>query len=121
MKVLVIDDEAIVRRSLRRALEAKGHSVVEAEDGDRGLAEWTSCAPDLVYLDVLMPRRTGPEVLGALTREARRSARVILMSAFMGEYDSEKAKQLGADLYLAKPFTDIFAVVQAGEDLLSAP
>lgn len=118
MKVLLVDDESLVRLSLKRALIKRGHEVVEATDGAEALERWADVAPDLVYLDVLMPKVSGPEVLRALTPEARAHAKVILMSAFSGEYDLEKAKLLGADLYVPKPFDDVFATVSLGEELI---
>lgn len=118
MKVLVVDDEPLVRLSLRRVLEKRGHEVSECEDGQSGLETWTSFRPQLVFLDVLMPRLSGPDLLKALPPQARESAKVILMSAFTGEYDLLKAKSLGADMFVAKPFEDIFKVVATGENLI---
>lgn len=60
MKVLIVDDEPLVRLSLRRALMKGGHVVEEAEDGVSGRDKWGSFKPDLVFLDVLMPRLSGP-------------------------------------------------------------
>ncbi|MBO9666944.1 MAG: response regulator [Bdellovibrio sp.] len=117
MKVLIVDDEALVRRSLSRAFKAKGHEVSEAVDGKEGLEQWKAFSPDLVFLDVLMPALTGPEVLKEIG--AARSGKVILMSAFAGEHNMETALQMGADLFVPKPFEDIFAIVKMAEDLLS--
>lgn len=118
MKVLIVDDEPLVRHSLRRALMKQGHDIQEAEDGQSGLEKWASFKPELVFLDILMPRLSGPDLLRALSPAMRGHAKVILMSAFSGEYDLEKAKSLGADLFIPKPFEDIFAVVKTGESLL---
>ena len=120
MKVLVIDDEPLVRLSLKRAFERRGHKVAEAEDGRLALEMWEPFAPDLVYLDVLMPRLSGPDLLKNLTPRIRAHAKVVLMSAFTGEYDLERAKSLGADLFIPKPFEDVFAVAKIGEELASA-
>lgn len=117
MKVLVVDDEALVRRSLSRALRAKGHEVTEALDGNEGLEQWKKLQPDLVFLDVLMPGLNGPEVLREMGQQ--RTGKVVLMSAFAGEHNMETALQMGADLFVPKPFEDIFAVVKMAEDLLS--
>lgn len=117
MKVLVVDDENLVRRSLRRALEQHGHTVEEAEDGLSGAEKWLKFLPELVYLDVLMPRLTGPAVLTRIGKQ--NSTKVILMSAFAGEYDLAKVQSMGADLFIPKPFEDIFAVVKIGEELVS--
>lgn len=117
MRVLVVDDEPLVRRSLKRALEKRGHQVEEAEDGQQAMEKWGPFNPDLVYLDVLMPRLSGPDLLKNLAPHARNNAKVVLMSAFTGEYDLEKAKSAGADLFIPKPFEDVFAIAQLGEDL----
>jgi CheY-like chemotaxis protein len=117
MKVLLVDDEPLVRLSLRRALEKRGHEVHESEDGQAGLEAWNSFSPHLVFLDVLMPKMSGPQLLKSISPELRSLAKVVLMSAFAGEYDLLKAKSLGADLFIAKPFDDIFSVVTAGEEL----
>jgi CheY-like chemotaxis protein len=118
MKILVVDDEPLVRRSLKRALQTRGHQVEEAVDGKQALDMWADVMPDLVFLDVLMPRLSGPDFLKSLGPKERNTAKVVLMSAFTGEYDLEKAKSLGADLYVPKPFEDVFTVVQLGEDLV---
>lgn len=115
MKALVIDDEPLVRRSLGRALKARGHEVFEAEDGPSGLQQWRSVKPELVFLDVLMPGMNGPQVLKEMGAE--KTGKVILISAFTGEHNMETAVQMGADLFMPKPFEDIFSVVQAAEEL----
>lgn len=120
MNVLVIDDEPLVRLSLKRALEKLGHAVAQAEDGQSGLEAWRVSPPDLVFLDVLMPRLSGPDLLKKIAASERSRAKVVLMSAFTGEYDLERAKALGADLFIPKPFDDVFAVARLGEELVSA-
>ncbi len=116
MNILIVDDEDLVRRSLRRAAESRGHTVSEADNGEAGLKLWRAQKPDLVFLDVLMPRLTGPQVLKELGMP--RTAKVILISAYTGEYDVDKAKNLGADLFIPKPFHNIFDVIVAAEKLL---
>ncbi len=116
MKILIIDDEPLIRRSLSRALRARGHQVVEAEDGSSGLAAWISEVPDLIFLDVLMPGMTGPQVLREIGKN--KSGKVILISAFSGEHNMETANQMGADMFVPKPFEDIFSVVAAAEGLM---
>jgi CheY-like chemotaxis protein len=116
MKVLIIDDEPLVRRSLARALKSRGHDIVEAEDGTQGLAAWKSEKPDLVFLDVLMPGMTGPQVLREIG--PARTGKVILISAFSGEHNMETATQMGANLFIPKPFDNIFAVIDQAEELM---
>lgn len=115
MKVLVVDDEVLVRRSLIRALARKGYEVLEASDGAEGLSIWKEHSPDVVFLDVLMPRLTGPEVLREIGD--KNTAKVILMSAFTGEHNKQTAQEMGASLFVSKPFEDIFAVVNLIEEL----
>jgi two-component system, response regulator PdtaR len=117
MKILVIDDEPLVRKSLSRACAGKGHQVIEASDGIEGLAKWTKEKPDLVFLDVLMPGLSGPQLLKEIG--SQRSGKVILMSAYSGEHNVQTAAQIGADLFIAKPFDDIFGVVAEAERLVS--
>jgi CheY-like chemotaxis protein len=117
MKVLIIDDEPLVRRSLGRALSARGHSFWEAADGTQGLEIWREKGPDLVFLDVLMPGLTGPQVLQELDEQLRHKTKIVLISAFSGEHNLETAQRLGADCFIPKPFDDIFAVVKIAEDL----
>lgn len=115
MKILIVDDEPLVRRSLGRALRSRSHEIFEAADGPSGLEAWRSADPDLVFLDVLMPGLTGPQVLEEMGKPRR--AKVILMSAFSGEHNVENAAAQGADLFLPKPFEDIFEVVRLAEEL----
>lgn len=115
MKVLIVDDEDLVRRSLGRALKSKGHEIIEATNGTDGLQIWKEVNPDLVFLDVLMPGLTGPEVLKEIGSDHR--AKVILISAFSGEHNMQTALHMGAHLFIPKPFEDIFAVVNMAEDL----
>jgi CheY-like chemotaxis protein len=113
MKCLVIDDEPLVRKSLERALHNKGHEVFCAANGTEGLGKWKELSPQLVFLDVLMPDLTGPEVLERLAPAERLHTKVVLMSAFSGSVDTE-----GADTFVQKPFADIYEVVKIGENLV---
>ncbi|HEY8269867.1 MAG TPA: response regulator [Pseudobdellovibrionaceae bacterium] len=116
MKILIIDDEPLVRRSLGRALKSHGHDIFEAEDGLQGLNLWREQKPELIFLDVLMPKMTGPQVLIEIGSE--RTGKVILISAFSGEHNMETATQMGADLFVPKPFEDIFAIINLAEGLV---
>ena len=115
MRFLVVDDEILVRRSLVRALKSRGHEVIEAVDGNDGLKKWKEHDPDVVFLDVLMPGLTGPQVLDEMGPQRR--SRVLMMSAYVGDADLEKNALGAADAFLSKPFDDIFAVIQIAEDL----
>lgn len=101
-KILVIDDELSIRRFLRIGLEAAGYRVVEADEGEKGLAAAVSERPDLIILDLMLPDLYGIEVLHRL-REWCRSP-IIVLSVQGGEDDKIAALDGGADDYLTKPF-----------------
>ena len=115
MKILIVDDEPLVRKSLGRACRAKGHEVVEAADGTEGLALWIEHQPDLAFVDVLMPGLSGPELLAEISRRKNelKRVRVILMSAYAGEHNPARE----AELFIPKPFDDVFEVVKQAEEL----
>lgn len=115
MRVLVADDEPLIRRSLEKILRRFGHEVVLAEDGRQALDLSRRQPPDAFILDVLMPGLTGPEVLAELGHP--RSVPVILMSAFTGDYRKEMAESLGADLFVEKPFDSLEDLVHSLERL----
>lgn len=117
-KILICDDEPLVRRSLKRALESKGFQIVEACDGKQGIDAWRKELPDLVFLDVLMPGLTGPQVLNEIESSIRERSKVIMISAYTGEYSLDSAKSLGADHFIPKPFEDVFAIVNVVSEML---
>jgi two-component system, response regulator PdtaR len=117
MKVLVVDDEPIVRRSLEKALMLRKHEVLLAGDGRKGMEVWLEEKPDLIFLDILMPGLSGLQVLKEIGD--RKSGKVILMSAYSGVHGQETVQQMGVDLFLAKPFEDIFEVVRQAEELMA--
>ncbi len=116
MNVLIVDDEALICRSLMRAFESRGHTVRTASDGIQGLATWREWPPDVALVDVLMPGLTGPQLLEKI--ESANTAQIILMSAYTGDFDLKRAEELGAHLFLAKPFANIFEVVERAEKLV---
>lgn len=109
MKVLIIDDEPLIRRSLERLFTQSGHEVQVAEDGIKGVQAWQKFQPEAVVIDVLMPGLTGPEVIAEVN--PKKSTAIALISAFSGDYNPDSVKQLGADIFIEKPFEDIQALV----------
>lgn len=103
-RVLVVEDEAPLRMALCDALRAEGFEVLEAEDGEQGLATALREGPDLVLLDLMLPKRDGFSVLKAL-RQDRLSAAVIILSARGEEWDRVQGFEYGADDYVVKPFS----------------
>lgn len=116
MKILVVDDEPLIRRSLQRAFESKGHLVMTAENGLKGLECWSKESFDVVFLDVIMPELTGTQVLEKMGVE--REGRVVLMSAYTADNVEDVKARFKVDLFLVKPFEDIFKVVSLVEGLL---
>ena len=107
LRVLVIDDEAMVRKIVRKMLERSGHNVVEAENGKLGIEQLKSASFDLVITDIIMPQMEGIETLINVKRE-RPGTQVIAMSGGgrTGNVDFlQTAQKLGAAAILHKPFT----------------
>lgn len=104
-RVLIADDEPNIVLSLEFLMEQSGYEVRVARNGEEALAAIETFQPDLVLLDVMMPRKSGYEVLQAIrTDPARRGTRVIMLTAKGRDVDVEKGLGLGADAYVTKPF-----------------
>lgn len=117
MKVLIVDDEPLVRRSLEKVFTKAGHEVVCASDGTEGVSLWKEFQPDGAVIDVLMPGLTGPEVISEI--EPPFQTAVILISAYSGDYNPDSVKQLGADIFIEKPFESIQVIVDQLEKVWS--
>jgi two-component system, OmpR family, alkaline phosphatase synthesis response regulator PhoP len=104
LRVLVIEDEDPLRMALVDALRGEGFEVAEAADGDAGLALALREAPDLVLLDLMLPKRDGFSVLRAMRQDRLESA-VIILSARGEEWDRVHGFEYGADDYVVKPFS----------------
>lgn len=116
-RVLLIDDDEMLRGAVRRALERAGHSVVEAGDGAAGLRLHREAGADVIIADIFMPEQDGLELIRALRAEAP-GARIIAMSGGgrSGKVDLLKdATVFGAARTLRKPFelTELIATVRA--------
>jgi DNA-binding response OmpR family regulator len=101
--VLVVDDEPMLRNLLSRLLRMEGFEVIEAEDGHVALDKVATEEPDLVLLDVMLPARSGLDVLGDLRKTS--NVPVILVSALGEEADRVLGLKMGADDYVVKPFS----------------
>lgn len=102
--ILLVDDDAEIIEAMRYALEAKGYTVLVARDGNQGLAMAEREDPDLVILDMMMPKRSGFLVLEKLRRTRPVPIRVIMITANEGSRHKAYAEMLGVDDYLRKPF-----------------
>ncbi|HEY6463511.1 MAG TPA: response regulator transcription factor, partial [Polyangiaceae bacterium] len=103
-RVLVVEDDASISLGLRINLEAEGYVVFAAEDGERGLEIARAERPDLVILDVMLPKMNGFQLLQTLRREGMATP-IIILSARTGEMDKVTGLELGAEDYVAKPFS----------------
>lgn len=103
-RVLLVDDDAEIIEAMRYALEAKGFEILVARDGNQGLAMAERDDPDLVILDMMMPKRSGFLVLEKLRRTRPIPMRVIMITANEGSRHKAYAEMLGVDDYIRKPF-----------------
>lgn len=114
-KILIVDDEPNIVISLEFLMKKEGFEVAVANDGEEALAKAASFAPDLMLLDVMMPKKSGFEVCEALRADPARAGLQIVMLTAKGR-DTEVAKgiALGADAYVTKPFStkDLVAKVK---------
>ncbi len=102
-KIMVVDDSALSRRTLRRILETAGYNVVEAEEGMAALELYFIEKPDLVFLDLVMKGMYGLDVLTKL-REMDAEARVVVASADIQTSTREMVEEAGAHSFINKPF-----------------
>lgn len=112
-RILIVDDEPNIVISLEFLMKKEGFEVAVAGDGDEALLKVASFNPDLLLLDVMMPKRSGFEVCEALRADPQRAALKIVMLTAKGR-DTEVAKGLaiGADAYVTKPFSTKDLVLQ---------
>lgn len=114
-KILIVDDEPNIVISLEFLMKKEGFEVAVATDGEEALAQVASFNPDLILLDVMMPKKSGFEVCEALRADPARAGLLIVMLTAKGR-DTEVAKGLaiGADAYVTKPFStkDLLARVK---------
>lgn len=106
MHVLVVDDDPDIRELVAFKLAQMGHTVSSEKDGESGLAAALDKTPDLILLDVMMPKLTGIEVCQRLRDETATSGvPIILITAKAQEVDVERGFAAGADDYIVKPFS----------------
>jgi CheY-like chemotaxis protein len=118
-RVLVCDNEEILRALVRDALAIGDYEIVEARDGDESVELARACEPDLIVLDMMMPGRTGLEVLEELRAESRfAETPVIMLTARAQAADRDAAVAAGASWFLPKPFSPL-ALASLVEELLN--
>ena len=120
-EILIVDDESNIVLSLKFLMQQGGYSVRTAENGEQALAALSEGLPDLILLDVMMPRKDGYEVCQRI-RQTPEWAHlpIIMLTAKSREVEREKGLALGADDYISKPFSTQ-EVVETVNNLLANP
>jgi len=103
-RILLVDDDYEIVESMKFALESKGYQILVARDGNQGLALAEREDPDLLILDMMMPKRSGFLVLEKLRRSRPVPMRIIMITANEGSRHKAYAEMLGVDDYIRKPF-----------------
>ena len=112
-KVLIVDDEPNIVLSLQFLMKQAGFEIAVARDGDEALVEVERFRPDLVLLDVMMPKRDGYDVCQQLRASGWDDLKIVMLTAKGRETEVTKGLALGADAYVTKPFstTDLVETV----------
>ena len=103
-RILLVDDDQEIIESMRTVLESRGYEILVARDGNQGLIMAEGESPDLVVLDMMMPKRSGFLVLEKIRRSRPDPLRVIMITANEGSRHRAYAEMLGVDDYIRKPF-----------------
>jgi len=120
-RILVIDDEELARFTMREILEAAGHTVDEAEDGDVGISKFEANPTDVIVTDIIMPKKEGVQTIIELKRD-HPEVKIIAVSGGGRTRNMDflkLAEEFGADKILAKPFADDDLLAAVKEVLLS--
>jgi len=121
-RVLIVDDEPNIVTALEFLLEKRGYQVKVAANGEDALAEVAAFRPDLVLLDVMMPKVSGYEVCQRMRADPRwQGIKIVMLSAKGREVEVSKGMSLGADLYVTKPFSSAELVATIDRLLSGAP
>jgi two-component system, OmpR family, alkaline phosphatase synthesis response regulator PhoP len=119
--ILIVDDEAHLRSLIRQTLEEledEGVELLTADNGEDALATIASVKPRLVFLDVMMPKLSGFDVCKRAKQDlGLKDVYIVLLTAKGQEFDRQKGIEVGADLYMTKPF-DPDALLQKARDVL---
>ena len=106
LKVMVIDDSKTIRRTAETLLKKEGCVVVTATDGFEALSKITDQEPDIIFVDIMMPRLDGYQTCALIKHnQVFRNTPVIMLSSKDGLFDKARGRIVGSDQYLTKPFT----------------
>ena len=104
--VMVVDDSQTIRRSAETLLSREGYAVITAEDGYEALAKIADHQPEIIFVDIMMPRLDGYQVCALIKANPKFSKTpVIMLSSRDGLFDRARGRIVGSDQYLTKPFT----------------
>lgn len=104
-KLLVVDDSSFMRMIIKNALKGMNVEIIEAKDGEQGVELFKKEKPDLVTMDVTMPKKTGLEALAEMIHFDK-EAKIIMCSSMVNQRTDEEAKDAGAVRFIKKPFQD---------------
>ena len=106
LRILVVDDSSTIRRSAESMLKTEGYDVVTAENGFEALSMVARHNPDLIFVDIMMPRLDGYQTCAIIKNNAQyRATPVVMLTSKDGLFDQARGRVVGSDLYLTKPFT----------------
>ena len=106
LKVMVIDDSKTIRRTAESLLKREGYDVVTATDGYEALAKIADHQPQIIFVDIMMPRLDGYQTCALIkNNQTFKSVPVIMLSSKDGLFDKARGRIVGAEQYLTKPFT----------------
>jgi DNA-binding response OmpR family regulator len=112
-KILIIEDDRFLRKIYKNKLEAEGFEVVEAIEGEEGLHKVSAEMPDLVVLDLMLPRKDGFDVLADIKKNPQiKDIPVVILTVLGQESDVKRGLDLGAANYLVKGQTDLNQVIK---------
>jgi CheY-like chemotaxis protein len=107
-RILVVDDEPHLIRSITFILNKLGYELSSASDGDEALLKLVEFKPDLIFLDIMMPKKNGYEVCEEIRRMPEyKGTYIVVLSAKGGDIDREKAFSVGANEFISKPFSPL--------------
>lgn len=106
LKVMIIDDSKTIRRTAETLLSKAGYEVITAEDGFEALAKVVDNHPDIIFMDIMMPRLDGYQTCALIkNNDSFKSTPVIMLSSKDGLFDRARGRIVGSDQYITKPFT----------------
>ncbi len=114
-KIMVIDDSNTVLKAAESALRASGYDVLTANDGFAAMSEITDHEPDLIFIDIVMPRLDGYQACALIKRNRRfRDTPIVMLSSKGGLFDRARGRIVGAEAHINKPFSksDLLGAVQ---------